>query len=100
MNESLTFLSELEAIIQQRLDSPSPDSYTATLARGGAMRVAQKVGEEGVELALAALAGTPEQQLDEAADLIFHVLVLLRTKGLGLSDVAERLRARHAAHGR
>jgi len=95
MSESLSFLTELQDIIRQRLDSPSADSYTASLAAGGIMKIAQKVGEEGVELALAAVAGTPGQQLDEAADLLYHLLVLLQAKRLSLGDVTERLRQRH-----
>lgn len=96
MINNISFLLQLEDIIQERLDNPSKASYTSQLAMAGDQRVAQKVGEEALELALAAVAGQEEEQLNEAADLVFHLLVLLRTKGLSLVDVAERLRQRHA----
>lgn len=95
MNNDIEFLSTLEAIISERLDADSAKSYTAQLAASGDKRVAQKVGEEAVELALAATAGDREEQIDEAADLVFHLLVLLSTKGLSLTDVVARLRDRH-----
>lgn len=95
MTNNINFLLQLEEIIQERLDSSSAVSYTSQLVMAGDKRVAQKVGEEAVELALAAVAGTAEEQLDEAADLVFHLLVLLRSKGLSLGDVAERLNQRH-----
>lgn len=95
MTNNINFLLQLEEIIQERLDSPSAVSYTSQLVMAGDKRVAQKVGEEAVELALAAVAGTAEEQLNEAADLVFHLLVLLRSKGLSLGDVAERLNQRH-----
>lgn len=95
MINNLNFLLQLEEIIQERIDNPSDGSYTSQLVTAGDKRVAQKVGEEAVELALAAVAGPKEEQLNEAADLVFHLLVLLRSKGLSLGDVAERLRQRH-----
>lgn len=87
-------LMALEQIIDQRLNDGDETSYTKKLADSGLKRVAQKLGEEGVETALAAAAGNEEETLDEAADLIFHLLVLLRMRKLSLSNVAERLRAR------
>lgn len=100
MTSSHDFLAELEKIICQRLDSQSEESYTARLVASGNSRVAQKLAEEAVELALAAATGTRDEQLEEAADLVFHLLVLLSSKGLSLADVADRLRQRHdAANG-
>jgi phosphoribosyl-ATP pyrophosphohydrolase/phosphoribosyl-AMP cyclohydrolase len=92
----LGFLAQLTGIIEQRR-SESPDkSYTARLFAGGTRRVAQKVGEEGVEVALAAVAESDAQLLGESADLLFHLLVLLRTRDLTLEDVVTELAARHA----
>lgn len=91
----IDFLAELEAIINARLESASEQSYTAQLAKAGTKRMAQKVGEEGVELALAAAAGDRDELIDEAADLIYHVVVLLASEGLGLGDVSQRLESRH-----
>ena len=89
------FLNTLEKIIQDRLDNPQVESYTSSLAAMGVKRVAQKVGEEGVELALAAVDGAQNELLDEAADLVYHVLVLLRVRGASWDDVLETLRTRH-----
>ena len=97
MSSEFGFLAQLEDIIDRRIENPSAQSYTSQLVQAGDRRVAQKVGEEAVELALAATTGNAEEQLDEAADLLFHILVLLRTKGLSLGDVSSRLRQRHKA---
>jgi phosphoribosyl-ATP pyrophosphohydrolase len=94
-DNSIDFLIKLEDIIADRLANPSNDSYTAQLAAAGVKRIAQKVGEEAVELALASVAGDREETLNEAADLLYHLLVLLARQDLGLSDVASRLAARH-----
>ena len=91
------FIAELERIVKGRLAEGSSESYTARLAAAGTKRIAQKVGEEGVELALAATAGSQQETIDEAADLVYHLIVLLADKGLSLEDVAERLKARHEA---
>ncbi|HNP37419.1 MAG TPA: phosphoribosyl-ATP diphosphatase [Woeseiaceae bacterium] len=91
------FIAELEQIIRQRLSSKDADSYTATLARSGLKRVAQKLGEEAVELALASVAGDRDEVLDESADLVYHLLVLLHLQDLSLDDVGHRLRERHTA---
>jgi phosphoribosyl-ATP pyrophosphohydrolase/phosphoribosyl-AMP cyclohydrolase len=77
--------------------SAAPSSYTARLASQGVTKVAQKVGEEGVETALAAAVEPAERVTEEAADLIYHLLVLLRLRGLGLADVAAELERRHTA---
>jgi len=94
-NSDISFLTELETIIQQRLNEGAEGSYTARLVASGDKRVAQKVGEEAVELALAAISGDRQEQLDEAADLVFHLLVLLNSKGLSLTDVSAVLKQRH-----
>jgi len=91
----ISFLADLEEIIQQRLSDKSDESYTARLVASGDKRVAQKVGEEAVELVLAAAAGDRDEQMSEAADLIYHLLVLLSSKGIQLSNVVEVLQGRH-----
>lgn len=92
----LEFLDTLQSVIDARLAERPEDSYTAALAERGIHRIAQKVGEEGVEVALAAAMGKDELLISECADLLFHVLVLLRAKGYSLSDVAEKLEQRHS----
>ena len=91
---SLAFLTELERIVAARLVAPRSGSYTAALMAGGVRRIAQKVGEEAIEVALAAN-GTPEELVSEAADLLFHLIVLLKARDLELSHVARALRVRH-----
>jgi len=92
----IAFIAELETIVKKRLRDASDDSYTARLAAAGTKRIAQKVGEEGVELALAAQSGDTDEIIDEAADLIYHTIVLLADLGLSLTNVANRLESRHA----
>ena len=92
----IAFIAELETIVMQRLAAGDEESYTARLAATGTKRIAQKVGEEGVELALAAAAGSQQETIDEAADLVYHLIVLLADRGLSLEDIATRLKARHA----
>jgi len=89
------FLGILETVIRERLESNSDGSYVARLAQKGRQRIAQKVGEEGVEFALACAAGDREGQLDEAADLLFHLMVELANQDLSLSDIIARLETRH-----
>ncbi|MDH4047653.1 MAG: phosphoribosyl-ATP diphosphatase [Gammaproteobacteria bacterium] len=91
----MNFLYELEQIIRHRIDENSTGSYTSQLVVSGTRRVAQKVGEEAVELALAAVAGSRSDQLEEAADLMFHFQVLLASLDLSLAEVADCLQARH-----
>lgn len=86
-----TLLDELEAVIASRLTEKPEDSYIARLAAEGPARAAQKLGEEGVETALAAVTRDADGLADEAADLLFHLLVLLQIKGLKLEDVLRRL---------
>jgi phosphoribosyl-ATP pyrophosphohydrolase/phosphoribosyl-AMP cyclohydrolase len=92
----LAFLADLDALIAQRERERPGGSYTTRLFESGTRRIAQKVGEEGVETALAAVAQDDGPLSGEAADLIFHLLVLLRARGLALDDVVEVLRTRHA----
>ena len=94
-NSDLTFLATLEAVIRDRLENPADGSYTASLAASGRQRIAQKVGEEGVELALAAVSDNREEVIDEAADLVYHLLVLLHAQDLDLGQVVARLQERH-----
>lgn len=86
-----TLLEELEAVIAARLADKPEDSYVARLAAAGTERIAQKLGEEGVETALAAVTRNAAGLADEAADLLFHLLVLLQVKELRLADVLARL---------
>ena len=95
-NNDLGFLATLESVIRDRLENPDDSSYTASLAASGTRRIAQKVGEEGVELALAAVAGNRDDVIDEAADLVYHLLVLLQAREIGLGDVVTRLEQRHS----
>jgi phosphoribosyl-ATP pyrophosphohydrolase/phosphoribosyl-AMP cyclohydrolase len=93
----LGFLAELDALVARRHAERPEGSYTTRLFEGGVRRIAQKVGEEGVETALAGVAQGDEELLGEAADLVFHLTVLLRSRGLSLADVVNLLAARHAA---
>ena len=89
------FLVTLEQVIAQRASEKPEASYTARLLDQGISRVAQKVGEEGVELALAGVAASEQKVVEEAADLLFHLLVLLRARGVSLRQVARELEGRH-----
>jgi len=91
------FLAELDALVAQRERERPAGSYTTKLFEGGVRRIAQKVGEEGVETALAAVAQDEAALVGESADLIFHLLVLLRARGLDLTSVVAELRQRHAS---
>ncbi|MFC4728837.1 bifunctional phosphoribosyl-AMP cyclohydrolase/phosphoribosyl-ATP diphosphatase HisIE [Coralloluteibacterium thermophilus] len=91
------FLAELDALVARRERERPEASYTTRLFEDGLRRIAQKVGEEGVETALAGVAQDDTALLGEAADLVFHLTVLLRARGLSLEDVRTVLRARHRA---
>jgi phosphoribosyl-ATP pyrophosphohydrolase/phosphoribosyl-AMP cyclohydrolase len=91
-----SFLCDLDALVAQRERERPVGSYTTRLFESGIRRIAQKVGEEGVETALAAVVQDETALLGESADLIFHLLVLLRSRGLSLADVEAVLRQRHA----
>ena len=90
-------LASLDALIEARERTRPEGSYTTRLFDDGVRRIAQKVGEEGVETALAAVAQDDAALLGEAADLVFHLLVLLRARGLGWKDVEGVLEARRPA---
>ena len=89
------FLADLDALVRQREQQRPPDSYTTRLFESGIRRIAQKVGEEGVETALAAVAQDEAALLGESADLLFHLIVLLRSRGLALQDAVTVLQQRH-----
>lgn len=89
------FLSKLEMIIADRKQIPSSESYTSSLFTKGIEKVAQKVGEEATELVIEAMKEDREAFLNEAADLLFHYLVLLQSKDAGLKDVLAVLKKRH-----
>ncbi|MEN9836756.1 MAG: hypothetical protein RLZ79_424 [Pseudomonadota bacterium] len=89
------FLANLQHIIARRASESPESSYTAKLLAAGTQRVAQKVGEEGVELALAATTNDRQKIIDESADLFYHTLVLLRAKDVSLEEVTARLAERH-----
>jgi phosphoribosyl-ATP pyrophosphohydrolase/phosphoribosyl-AMP cyclohydrolase len=91
----LAFLSGLERLIAWREAERPEGSYTTKLFEAGIKRIAQKVGEEGVETALAAVVSDREELVNESADLLYHLLVLLRASSLGLSDVITILSSRH-----
>ncbi|MCB1623242.1 MAG: bifunctional phosphoribosyl-AMP cyclohydrolase/phosphoribosyl-ATP diphosphatase HisIE [Pseudomonadales bacterium] len=95
--EKLAFLAELEGILQRRMTERPADSYTAGLFAQGAKRIAQKVGEEGVELALAGAGESDTAVIAEAADLLFHTLLLLKSRNIPLGAIVDELSARHAA---
>ncbi len=93
---SFGFLSDLESIIQNRKDnSENEDSYIASLFRKGINKIAQKVGEEAVEVVIESKDSNDNLFLDESADLLFHNMILLQAKGFTLSDVEKTLRQRH-----
>ena len=94
---NLAFLETLEGVIAQRLKDSPAGSYTAQLAAGGVKKVAQKVGEEAVELSLAALSEDRARVTAEAADLLYHMLLLLKMRDAALADVVAELERRHAA---
>lgn len=91
----LAFLASLERLIAQREMERPEGSYTTRLFEAGVKRMAQKVGEEGVETALAATAGDQQELVNESADLLYHLLVLLRSAGVSFSDVVSILQSRH-----
>ncbi|MCB1571724.1 MAG: phosphoribosyl-ATP diphosphatase, partial [Xanthomonadales bacterium] len=94
------FLGALDALVERRAIERPAQSYTTRLFDAGLPAIAQKIGEEGVETALAAVVEDDAALLGEAADLIFHLLVLLRARNLDLAQVVEVLARRHAESGR
>lgn len=95
-NVSVHFLTKLENIIQDRKNNPSEKSYTNSLFQKGINKIAQKVGEEAVELVIEAKDNNEELFLNEAADLLFHYLILLSAKGYSLKDIVGVLEKRHS----
>jgi phosphoribosyl-AMP cyclohydrolase / phosphoribosyl-ATP pyrophosphohydrolase len=93
--QSLSFLRVLEATIANRMADKPEGSYTARLVAEGPGRIAQKVGEEGVETALAAVTRDDAGLLSECADLVYHLVVLLKSRNLELDDLVAELRSRH-----
>ncbi|BDX05760.1 bifunctional phosphoribosyl-AMP cyclohydrolase/phosphoribosyl-ATP diphosphatase HisIE [Planctobacterium marinum] len=90
-----TFLAELEKVLAERKQADPDSSYTAKLYQKGIKRIAQKVGEEGVETALAATVKDLEELKNESADLLYHLMVLMQASGLSLEDSISVLRERH-----
>ena len=93
----IAFLSTLQSTIAQRIAESPEGSYTARLFASGVGRIAQKVGEEGVETALAAVTGDDPELVGECADLLYHLLVLLKSRNLTLEQVVGELASRHGA---
>jgi phosphoribosyl-ATP pyrophosphohydrolase/phosphoribosyl-AMP cyclohydrolase len=93
--EPLVFLADLERIIAQRIAEQPEGSYTARLVTQGPKRIAQKVGEEGLEVALAGASGEDRDVIAESADLLFHLLLLLKSRNLSLTQVVQELKSRH-----
>ncbi|MCC6613577.1 MAG: phosphoribosyl-ATP diphosphatase [Anaerolineae bacterium] len=89
-------LHELEGIISERKNHPQPGSYTNRLFESGANKIAQKVGEEAVEVVVAALGQGRAEQIGELADLFYHTLVLMAQLEIQLDDVGDELARRHA----
>lgn len=93
------FLSQLQQVIDERIQRQPEGSYTAKLWADGPRRMAQKVGEEGVEVALAAVAQSEQHLVSESADLLFHLSLLLKSRNLSLNDVVAELSRRHQVKG-
>lgn len=89
------FIFQLENIIKDRYDNPTEQSYINSLRKKGLNKIAQKVGEEGVETVIAALAETDHDFINESSDLVFHLIVLLKEKGFSIQDIAKNLESRH-----
>ena len=95
INKTDNFLEELEEIISERKNTPSTESYTSSLFEKGINKIAQKVGEEAVELVIEAKDSNNTLFKDEAADLLFHFLILLQAKEFKLDDIIKVLKKRH-----
>jgi phosphoribosyl-ATP pyrophosphohydrolase/phosphoribosyl-AMP cyclohydrolase len=93
------WLAELSRIVADRAATGGEDSYTRRLLAQGPARIAQKIGEEGVEVALAGASSSPEHCAEEVADLLYHVAILMEARGFGWSEVIAVLRSRHQAAG-
>jgi phosphoribosyl-ATP pyrophosphohydrolase/phosphoribosyl-AMP cyclohydrolase len=95
-NKSFDFIYQLEEVIEGRRQNPAENSYVSGLFKSGINKIAQKVGEEAVELVIESKDNDDDKFLNEAADLLFHYLILLKAKNHGLKDVAAILEKRHA----
>jgi phosphoribosyl-ATP pyrophosphohydrolase/phosphoribosyl-AMP cyclohydrolase len=91
----MVWLHQLEQLLAERKHADPQSSYTASLYGRGTKRISQKVGEEGVEVALAATSGDKAELVCESADLIYHLLVLLQDQDMSLSTVIDKLKERH-----
>ena len=91
----LLFLSELQDFIEKRHEEMPEGSYTTSLFKDGLNRMAQKVGEEALEAVIEAVAGNDERLIYEASDMLYHLIVLLTSKGLSIEDLARELQERH-----
>ncbi|WP_197091494.1 bifunctional phosphoribosyl-AMP cyclohydrolase/phosphoribosyl-ATP diphosphatase HisIE [Sphingobacterium endophyticum] len=89
------FLLQLERIVQHRIDFPNDESYVNRLRSRGINKIAQKVGEEAVETVIAALTESENDFINETSDLLFHLIVLLKEKGMNLEVIAKNLEGRH-----
>jgi phosphoribosyl-ATP pyrophosphohydrolase/phosphoribosyl-AMP cyclohydrolase len=94
--ERLAFLADLERVIAERMAEKPEGSYTSRLISQGTKRIAQKVGEEGLELALASAGGEDRDVIAESADLLYHVLLMLKSRNLSIELVVQELESRHA----
>jgi phosphoribosyl-ATP pyrophosphohydrolase len=92
-------LQDLAAIIAERAGASADSSYTKSLLEGGPARVAKKMGEEAIEAVIAAIEGEREALVNESADLLYHLLVLLHARGIALSEVLAELEKRTARSG-
>lgn len=99
MADSIFTLSDLEAIVADRLKNGDATSYTRKLAEKGVAKAAQKLGEEAVETVIAAVSGEAEAVTYEAADVLYHLMVVLALKGVPLDDVLAELKRRTAQSG-
>jgi phosphoribosyl-ATP pyrophosphohydrolase/phosphoribosyl-AMP cyclohydrolase len=95
MNKNIDFLIELQDLIDRRRQEMPEGSYTTSLFKKGINKIAQKVGEEAVELVIEAKDNSRELFLNEAADLVYHLLVLLSAKGYRIEDIVDILEKRH-----
>ena len=93
----LLFLSELQDFIEKRYQEMPEGSYTTSLFKDGLNRMAQKVGEEALELVIEACNGTDERLVYEGSDMLYHLIVLLTSKGYRIEDLARELKERHSA---
>lgn len=94
-NNPLLFLSELQDFIEKRYQEMPEGSYTTSLFKDGLNRMAQKVGEEALELVIEATNGTNDRMIYEGSDMLYHLIVLLTSKGVRIEELAKELQVRH-----